>query len=141
MSETMTPGAAKTPSAEEIALIKKFLNDTTLFLGPDPEIMRRHDLMPRTQDEEDAINVVNDVHTTATIRDRVQAGCDEGFEMVEAMGAAPGAKWGDVITGVYTASGDLAIASAGGAHLLDPGPPPDQVHHQELDERPHCGGA
>ena len=28
--------------------------------------------------------------------------------MVEQMGAAPGAKWGDLITGVFTASGDLA---------------------------------
>jgi hypothetical protein len=27
-------GTAKMPSAEEVALIKKFLNDTTLFLGP-----------------------------------------------------------------------------------------------------------
>jgi acetone carboxylase alpha subunit len=43
-------GTAKMPSAEEVALIKKFLNDTTLFLGPDPEIMQNHDLMPRTAD-------------------------------------------------------------------------------------------
>jgi len=39
MSEMNTPVTAKTPSPEEVALIKKFLNDTTLFLGPDPEIM------------------------------------------------------------------------------------------------------
>jgi N-methylhydantoinase B/oxoprolinase/acetone carboxylase alpha subunit len=124
MSETIMPGAAKTPSAEEIALIKKFLSDTTLFLGPDPEIMRRHDLMPRSEDEEAAMSLDNDVHVTAKIRDRVQSGCDEGYEMVEAMGAAPGAKWGDVITGVYTASGDLAIASAGGVLIFS-----TLVHH------------
>jgi len=124
MSESIKPSAAKTPSAEEIALIKKFLSDTTLFLGPDPEIMRRHDLMPRSAEEIEAIKQVDDVHTIAKIRDRVQAGCDEGYEMVEAMGAAPGAKWGDVITGVYTASGDLAIASAGGVLIFS-----TLVHH------------
>ena len=89
MTETVAPLAAKLPNAEEIALIKKFLNDTTLFLGPDPEIMKNHDLMPRTALEEECIAQVSDAHTVAKIRDRIQAGCDEGFEMVEQMGAAP----------------------------------------------------
>ncbi|MFW7269778.1 hydantoinase B/oxoprolinase family protein [Gluconacetobacter sp. Hr-1-5] len=44
--------------------------------------------------------------------------------MVEQMGAAPGAKWGDVITGVYSAGGDLAIASSGGVLLFSA-----LVHH------------
>ena len=55
MTETVAPLAAKLPNAEEIALIKKFLNDTTLFLGPDPEIMQNHDLMPRSADEDAAV--------------------------------------------------------------------------------------
>lgn len=114
MSEIITPSEKQMPCAEDLALIKKFLDDTTLFLGPDPEIMRNHDLMPRSNDEEEAIKQGLDVHVAAKIRDRIQAGCDEGFEMVEAMGAAPGAKWGDLITGVYSASGDLAISSVGG---------------------------
>ena len=83
MTETVAPLAAKLPNAEEIALIKKFLNDTTLFLGPDPEIMKNHDLMPRTALEEECIAQVSDAHSVAKIRDRIQAGCDEGFEMVE----------------------------------------------------------
>ncbi|MDX2483965.1 MAG: hydantoinase B/oxoprolinase family protein [Pseudodonghicola sp.] len=112
------------PTLEEMNLIKKFLDDTTLFLGPDPEIMQNHDLMPRTQDEDAAIAKVSDTHIVAKIRDRLQSGCDEGFEMVEQMGAAPGAKWGDVITGVYSASGDLAIASAGGVLIFSA-----LVHH------------
>ncbi|GAA6201127.1 hydantoinase B/oxoprolinase family protein [Aquicoccus sp. SU-CL01552] len=112
------------PSLEEMNLIKKFLDDTTLFLGPDPEIMQNHDLMPRTEDENAAIAKVSDTHIVAKIRDRLQSGCDEGFEMVEQMGAAPGAKWGDVITGVYSASGDLAIASAGGVLIFSA-----LVHH------------
>ena len=124
MSENVTPIKAKTPTAAEAALIKKFLNDTTLFLGPDPEIMSQHDLMPRSAAEEAAIAKVSDARTVAKIRDRIQAGCDEGFEMVEQMGAAPGAKWGDFITGVYSAAGDLAIASSGGVLVFSA-----LVHH------------
>lgn len=110
--------AAPAPSSEDLALVKRFLEDNTLFLGPDPEIMQHHDLMERSADEEQAIAQVSDPHMIARIRDRLQSGCDEGYEMVEQMGAAPGAKWGDVITGVYSASGDLAIASAGGVLLF-----------------------
>lgn len=124
MSDMKMPAAPTTPSAEEVELIKKFLNDTTLFLGPDPEIMRNHDLMPRTAIEDEAMRATGDAHLIAKIRDRVQSGCDEGYEMVEQMGAAPGAKWGDVITGVYSASGDLAIASAGGVLIFSA-----LVHH------------
>lgn len=116
--------SGRAPSPDEVALIKKFLNDTTLFLGPDPEIMQNHDLMPRSELEESCIAKVSDTHQIARIRDRIQAGCDEGYEMVEQMGAAPGAKWGDVITGVYSASGDLAIASAGGVLIFSA-----LVHH------------
>lgn len=122
MKDMTTGGPA--PSAEDMKLIKKFLEDTTLFLGPDPEIMQNHDLMRRSAEEEHAIANVPDSHTIAKIRDRLQAGCDEGYEMVEQMGAAPGAKWGDVITGIYSASGDLAIASAGGVLLFS-----SVVHH------------
>jgi hypothetical protein len=78
MSDLNQPIRAKTPSAEEVALISKFLNDTTLFLGPDPEIMQNHDLMPRTPEEDAAVRQVNDAHVIAKIRDRLQAGCDEG---------------------------------------------------------------
>lgn len=124
MNDMSNTGRGKLPSTEDVALIQKFLNDTTLFLGPDPEIMQNHDLMPRSADEEAAIATSCDAHTIAKIRDRIQSGCDEGYEMVEQMGAAPGAKWGDVITGVYSASGDLAIASAGGVLIFSA-----LVHH------------
>lgn len=118
------PSGTQQISAEDQALIKKFLVDNTLFLGPDPEIMKSHDLMPRSKDEDQAIAQVYDSHLIARIRDRLQSGCDEGYEMVEQMGAAPGAKWGDLITGMYSASGDLAIASAGGVLVFSA-----LVHH------------
>ena len=84
-------------------LIQKFLKDTTLFLGPDPEIMRDHRVMPRTETEERCMDEYTDLNQIASIRDRLQSACEEGFEMVEQMGAAPGAKWGDIITGIYSA--------------------------------------
>ena len=39
-------------NVQDQELIQKFLKDTTLFLGPDPEIMRDHRIMPRTETEE-----------------------------------------------------------------------------------------
>ena len=105
-------------------LIQKFLKDTTLFLGPDPEIMRDHSIMPRTSSEEECMEKYTDLNQISSIRDRLQSACEEGFEMVEQMGAAPGAKWGDIITGIYSASGDLTIGSAGGVLIFSA-----LVHH------------
>jgi len=105
-------------SVKDQELIQKFLKDTTLFLGPDPEIMRDHNIMPRTEYETECLKNHSDPHQIASIRDRLQSACDESFEMVEQMGAAPGAKWGDMITGVYSAAGDLTIASAGGVLIF-----------------------
>jgi len=105
-------------------LIDRFLADNVLFLGPDPEIMGEHDIAPRTAMEEAAIKKEIDPTTQVLIRDRLQAGANESFEMLEQMGASPGAKWGDLITGVFTASGDLSVCSAGGVLLFA-----SLVHH------------
>ncbi len=104
--------------------LAQFFQDTTLFLGPDPEIMGHHDLAPRTALEETALSQYEDPTLLALIRDRLLAGANEGFEMMEQMGAAPGAKWGDLITGIYSASGDLAISSTGGVLVFS-----SLVHH------------
>ena len=48
------------------------------------------------------------------IRKRLAGALDEGYEMCEAMGAAPGAKGGDLTTAVYTASGDVTYLSCHG---------------------------
>ena len=111
-------------NVQDQELIQKFLKDTTLFLGPDPEIMRDHRIMPRTETEERVMKEYTDLNQIASIRDRLQSACEEGFEMVEQMGAAPGAKWGDIITGIYSASGDLTIGSAGGVLIFSA-----LVHH------------
>jgi N-methylhydantoinase B/oxoprolinase/acetone carboxylase alpha subunit len=111
-------------AAREQALIDQFLADNVLFLGPDPEIMHEHDIAPITEMERAAMARENDPAVLALIRDRLQAGANEAFEMLEQMGAAPGAKWGDLITGVYSASGDLAVSSAGGVLIFA-----SLVHH------------
>ncbi|MCC7414321.1 MAG: hydantoinase B/oxoprolinase family protein [Gammaproteobacteria bacterium] len=101
-------------SADEQALLDRFMHDNRLFYGPDPEIMRDHHIAPRSAEEVKVLGEALDPHRMHLVRGRVQSALDESFTMVEQMGAAPGAKWGDLITCVFTASGDLSqIASTG----------------------------
>ena len=77
-----------------------------------------------------------DANELDRVRKRIVAGLDEAFEMMEQMGAAPGAKWGDLTSAVYTASGDLVHISTGGVLAFAvraalPGP----VHQQVLGRR------
>jgi acetone carboxylase alpha subunit len=101
-------------TASSNAHVEKFLSETTLFLGPDPEIMRNHSMQPRTEEEERLLAGQIDAYELDRVRKRIVAGLDEAFEMMEQTGAAPGAKWGDLTSAVYTASGDLAHISTGG---------------------------
>lgn len=101
-------------SAEEQALLDKFLADNMLFLGPDPEIMRNHSIQPRSAVEEDILKKGLDPHQVHHIRGLINASLSEAFTMCNQMGAAPGAKWGDLVTGVYSAQGDLAMIAPHG---------------------------
>ncbi|MGB1882939.1 MAG: hydantoinase B/oxoprolinase family protein, partial [Gammaproteobacteria bacterium] len=101
-------------SAEEQSLLDQFVNDNTLFYGPDPDIVRNHGLMARTAAEEQALDADVDINRVNLVRGRIESALEEGFTMVEKMGVAPGAKWGDLVTAVFTASGDMAqIAPSG----------------------------
>ena len=55
-----------------------------------------------------------DPHKISLIRAKLDVLAEEAFDQLEQTGAAAGAKWGDLIAGVFTASGDLAQASTGG---------------------------
>jgi N-methylhydantoinase B/oxoprolinase/acetone carboxylase alpha subunit len=103
-----------TISANDKALLDKFLADNTLFLGPDPEIMRNHSISPRSAAEEAALKAGLDAHKVHHARGLINAALSEAFTMVNQMGAAPGAKWGDLVTGIYTAQGDLAMIAPHG---------------------------
>ncbi|HEY0940026.1 MAG TPA: hydantoinase B/oxoprolinase family protein [Steroidobacter sp.] len=100
--------------SDEQALRDKFLADHRLFLGPDPEIMRDHSVGPRSPEEEAILSKGLDVHQVQHIRSLINAALSEAFEMVNQMGAAPGAKWGDLVTAIYTARGDLAMIAPHG---------------------------
>jgi len=101
-------------SPEDQVLLDKFLADNTLFLGPDPEIMRNHTVTPRSPAEDRALKSGLDKHQVHHVRGLINAALSEAFTMVNQMGAAPGAKWGDLVTGVYTAQGDLAMIAPHG---------------------------
>ncbi|PIE42539.1 MAG: acetone carboxylase subunit alpha [Gammaproteobacteria bacterium] len=108
---TDTTNAKRELTAEEKAWVEDFMNETTLFLGPDPEIMRHHTISTRSELEEKAIAKGNDPLLYDRIRRRLVGSLDEAFEMCEYMGAAPGAKWADLSVAVYTAQGDVCYMS------------------------------
>jgi acetone carboxylase, alpha subunit len=101
-------------SPEEQTLLDKFLADNQLWLGPDPEIMRNHSLTPRSAVEDEILKKGLDTHQVHHVRGLINAALSEAFTMVNQMGAAPGAKWGDLVTGIYTAQGDLAMIAPHG---------------------------
>jgi acetone carboxylase alpha subunit len=108
----MPPKGALT--AEDQGLLDKFLADNQLFLGPDPEIMRNHHVQPRSPMEETALAKKLDPHQVHHVRGLINAALSEAFTMVNQMGAAPGAKWGDLVTAIYTSQGDLAMIAPHG---------------------------
>jgi N-methylhydantoinase B/oxoprolinase/acetone carboxylase alpha subunit len=110
----MTELAKQQFSPEDQEWVDRFLTGATLFLGPDPDIMTDHRMAPRTADEERLLSRPIDTNALDKVRKRLVAGLDEAFEMMEQTGAAPGAKWGDLTSAVYSASGDLIHISTGG---------------------------
>ncbi len=98
----------------ERALLDEFLSENQLFYGPDPEIVRNHGLMPRSALEERLLGAALDANRINLVRGRIESALEEGYNMCEQMGVAPGAKWGDLVTSVFTAAGDMAqIAPSG----------------------------
>ncbi|WP_290183427.1 hydantoinase B/oxoprolinase family protein [Corynebacterium auriscanis] len=102
---------ARQLTPEEQQWVDDFMNDTTLFLGPDPEIMRNHSISARSDSEERILAQEHDPLQADRIRRRLAGSLDEAFEMCESMGAAPGAKWADLSVAVYTAAGDVCYMS------------------------------
>lgn len=95
-------------SVEEQERLNKFIADNQMFYGPDPEIMGNHRMAPRSEDEERILSDPPDPHVLNRLRGRLDSALQEGFDMCEQMGAAPGAKWGDLTVSILTAAGDLS---------------------------------
>lgn len=106
-----TSSPEKILTAQEQQWVDAFMDETTLFLGPDPDIMRNHQIHERTSFEEECIAAGVDPIENDRIRKRLAGALDEAFEMCESMGAAPGAKWADLSVAVYTAEGDVTYLS------------------------------
>lgn len=106
--------ASENLKPEDQEILDKFLKANQLFYGPDPEIMTYHGLEPRTEEEERVLQQEFDTHKASMCRGRILSALDETHTMVEQMGVAPGAKWGDIVTSVFTASGDLASTGTHG---------------------------
>lgn len=98
----------------EQKILDKFLEENKLFHAPDPEIMEDHRIAPRSESEESVLSGGMDPHLVNEVRGRLLAALDESNTMIEQMGAAPGAKWGDIVTAIFTASGDLSMISPNG---------------------------
>lgn len=106
--------ATQPDKIEEQALLDKFLAEQKLFLGPDPEIMRNHSFGIRTAYEEQILSRPLDLHKLNHVRGLINSALDESYVMVEQMGAAPGAKWGDLVTAIFTPTGDLSMIAPHG---------------------------
>jgi len=105
-------------NGSESSKLQRFMQETVAFYGPDREILVDHKLAPRSAIENQAMAVHHDPHEIGLVRSKLEVTLEEAFDQLEQTGAAPGAKWGDLIAGVFTASGDLAVASAGGVLLF-----------------------
>ncbi len=114
MLDTSDTSLTPVSSTEEQALLDKFVSDQKLFLAPDPEIMHNHSIGQRTPYEEKLLSAELDHHLIGHVRGLVNAALDESFTMIEQMGAAPGAKWGDLVTAIYTEIGDLSMIAPHG---------------------------
>ena len=102
------------PADTEQALLDKFVADQQLVLGPDPAIMRDHSFGPRSAYEQEVFAHPLDPHRLNHVRSLINAALDESYTMVEQMGAAPGAKWGDLVTAIFTPTGDLSMIAPHG---------------------------
>jgi acetone carboxylase, alpha subunit len=115
----MNPPAIATPtngasSAATDAFFANLLEAQPVMYGPDPAIVGDNTLAPRTAHEEEALRRITNEVDLVIASNRLEVICESAKEMLEQIGAAPGAKWGDLTCGLYSASGDLAIATSTG---------------------------
>ena len=61
-------------TAQEQEFLDAFLAETTLFLGPDPQIMNDHRMAPRTADEDRLLSGPVDANDLDRVRKRLVAG-------------------------------------------------------------------
>ena len=101
-------------TADQQAMLDRFVRQNKLFYAPDPAIMENHRIDPRSEIEQRLLSGEVDPHKINEVRGLIISALDESNTMIEQMGAAPGAKWGDMTTGIFTAAGDLSMIAPHG---------------------------
>ncbi|WP_421793766.1 hydantoinase B/oxoprolinase family protein [Hydrocarboniphaga effusa] len=99
---------------DQQAMLDRFVRQNKLFYAPDPAIMENHRIDPRSEIEQRLLSGEVDPHKINEVRGLIISALDESNTMIEQMGAAPGAKWGDMTTGIFTAAGDLSMIAPHG---------------------------
>src|SRR5919197_1293133 len=95
------PSTNLTPQERE--WVDRFMDETTLFLGPDPAIMRDHSIAPRSAHKEVGIAAGVDRFQVERIRKRIAGALDEATRC-----ARRRARSGATTTAIYTAAGDVS---------------------------------
>ena len=123
-------------TAQEQEWVDQFMDETTLFLGPDPAIMRDHSITPRSDFENYCISTGVDPLQIDRIRKRLAGALDEGYEMCEAHGRGARRQMGRPDHGHLHGGRrcHLPVLPRGDRLLRDPAPP-DPVHHEVLEGR------
>jgi acetone carboxylase, alpha subunit len=85
---------------------------------PDPDTMHDHRIAARSPREEEALASVQDPLDFVVTHGQIEAIMDSAKDMLSQISAAAGAKYGDLIVGVYTLNGDLAICTSSGVDVF-----------------------
>ena len=101
---------SESTSQQDQELIANFLSENISFLGPDPDIVHDHHMLPRTKREEAILTKDVDSQQMRDVRSLMSAALDETFEVVEQTAAAPAAP----VPPADDALADTVTAPAGG---------------------------
>lgn len=118
------------------AFFGELLSSAPIMYGPDPAITADNRIQPRSAREEAAMQTAIDPVDVAVTQNRVEAILESAKDMLQQVSAAPAAKWGDLIVGVYSLKGDLSICTSSGVQVFaaSASPVPRFIHEKWRDE-------
>ncbi|MFA7278465.1 MAG: hydantoinase B/oxoprolinase family protein [Sterolibacterium sp.] len=94
--------------------VQRFLATNTPFIGPDWDLLRDHSTSPRDACEAGVLGGTFNADEFDDVRASMQATLDESYDHTQNMIVSPAARFGDMTLCVFTASGDLSLASTRG---------------------------
>ncbi len=116
--------------------LSDLLTNQPVMYGPDFDITAEYRLRERTAREEEAIGSITDPTDITVGLSRIEAVLESAMQMLEQICAAPAAKYGDLIVGIYTRQGEFAVASSGGVNMFSAttSPVPKFINRYWADE-------